>query len=691
MASLLLSFAGHTLGAALGPVGAVAGRAIGALAGGAIDRALFGGSTRRQIEGPRLNDLDVMGSTEGAPIPRLYGRARLSGQVIWATKLEERISTRTETTGGGKGGGGGTRSSTTTTSYSYFANFAVGLCEGEVAKIGRVWADGKPLDLDGLNVRLHLGGEDQLPDPLIEAKEGTGEAPAYRGLCYLVFERLPLEQFGNRLPQISAEVVRPVGRLERMIRAITLIPGSTEFGYDTRPVVRALGQGTYAPENRHVASAETDWQASLDELQAVCPNLERVALVVAWFGNDLRASHCLVRPAVDNASKQTQGGTWSVAGRTRSNAAVVSLHEGRPAFGGTPSDASVVRAIEDLKARGLEVTFYPFVMMDIPADNTLPDPYSGETGQPPYPWRGQITCDPAPGQPESVDGTSAAATQMASLFGNAAPAHFSTSGTTVNYSGPAEWTLRRMILHYAKVCAAAGGVETFLIGSEMEALTRVRSASGVYPAVSQLESLAEDVRSIVGSTTKISYAANWSEYGAHNVDGEGQEVRFPLDPLWAHEDIDFVAIDYYAPLADWRDGGTHLDAALTDSIHDRGYLRANLRAGEFHDFYYESDEARRAQTRTEIVDALGEPWIFRAKDFWNWWASPHFERVDGEELETPTAWVPEGKPIRLTEGLPRGRQGRERAQCFSRRQVFGWRISEFLKRAARRSHAAPLS
>jgi hypothetical protein len=30
-----------------------------------------------------------MASTEGAAIPRIYGRARLSGQVIWATNLEE--------------------------------------------------------------------------------------------------------------------------------------------------------------------------------------------------------------------------------------------------------------------------------------------------------------------------------------------------------------------------------------------------------------------------------------------------------------------------------------------------------------------------------------------------------------------------------------------------------------------------
>jgi hypothetical protein len=112
MASLLLSFAGQSLGAAFGPVGAVAGRALGSLAGGVVDRALFGDASRRHIEGPRLNDLDVMGSTEGAPIPRLYGRARLSGQVIWATKLEEVISTRSESAGGGKGGARNTVTST---------------------------------------------------------------------------------------------------------------------------------------------------------------------------------------------------------------------------------------------------------------------------------------------------------------------------------------------------------------------------------------------------------------------------------------------------------------------------------------------------------------------------------------------------------------------------------------------------
>ena len=41
--------------------------------------------------------------------------------------------------------------------------------------------------------------------PLIEAIEGSGQAPAYRGTAYIVFEDLPLDAFGNRLPQLSFE------------------------------------------------------------------------------------------------------------------------------------------------------------------------------------------------------------------------------------------------------------------------------------------------------------------------------------------------------------------------------------------------------------------------------------------------------------------------------------------------------
>ena len=78
----------------------------------------------------------------------------------------------------------------------------------------RIWADGKPLDLSGLSIRIYTGDEAQAPDPLIVAKDG--DVPAYRGLAYIVFERLPLADFGNRIPQLSFEdCARQSGALSR--------------------------------------------------------------------------------------------------------------------------------------------------------------------------------------------------------------------------------------------------------------------------------------------------------------------------------------------------------------------------------------------------------------------------------------------------------------------------------------------
>jgi hypothetical protein len=644
MAALVLSVAGAAAGAVFGPAGAIVGRIAGALVGNIIDRKLFGPGDQN-VAGPRLADLDVMASTEGAPIPRVYGRARLAGQLIWATQLEEVVSNSTSSSSGGKGHLlSGPR--TTTTAYSYFGNFAVGLCEGVIGGVARIWVDGKPLDTAQLTIRVHRGYEDQPVDGLILAKEGISNSPAYRGLAYVVFERLPLADFGNRIPQLSFEIVRPVGKLEHMVRAVTLIPGTTEFGYEPSALVSILAPGTSAQENRHVTSAASDVQAALDDLRDLSPNLERIALVVAWFGSDLRAGHCTVQPGVEVSVKSIAGPGWSVDGVTRPGAYLVSQVDGRPAFGGTPTDLSVVHLIAELKARGLKITFYPFVVMDIPAGNALPDPWqAGAASQPAYPWRGRITCDPAPGQPGSPQGTAAAATQVANFFSGGA------------------WNYRRMILHYANLVVSAGGVDAFLIGSELKALTRVRSGAGVYPAVDALVTLAADVKAIVGSSTIVTYGADWTEYGADVVDAS--EVRFPLDPLWASTAIGAVGIDYYAPLADWRDEAGHRDLSVASSTYDLGYLRGNVRGGEGFDWYYLDDAARAAQTRTDITDALSKPWVFRSKDIWSWWANLHYERVSHSELSTPTAWIPRSKPIWFTEaGCPAVDKGANQPSVF---------------------------
>ncbi|MGI6245176.1 MAG: baseplate multidomain protein megatron [Pseudochelatococcus sp.] len=637
MATLVLQVAGAAVGGLIGgPFGAIAGRALGGIAGAMIDSTLLaqGGGGAQYGEGPRLADMDGLTSTEGAAVPRVYGRARIGGQLIWATRFEEVVSydvTRSSASGG-KGGARGKASVTST--YSYYANLAIGLCEGEIAQVRRVWADGKELD-PAIGFRVHKGTQDQQPDHLIVAKEGAENAPAYRGIAYVVFERLPLAEFGNRVPQFSFEVVRPANGLGARIRAIEIIPGASEFIYDTAAVVRLDGPGVSTPENTHQQERATDVLASFDALEALCPNLERVAIVASWFGSDLRAGVCTITPRVEHKEKKTYGGEWSVAGQVRATALTVSRVDDAPAYGGTPSDASVRAAIREAKARGWAVTLYPFVMMDVPSDNALPDPRTGATKQPPYPWRGRVTCDPAPGRAGSPDGTAAAAAQVARFFGAAGG-----------------WGLRRLTLHYASLAAQTGGVDTIVIGSELVGLTRVRSAPGVYPAVAELVALAAEVRAIVGVGVAITYAADWTEYGAHVLDG-GAEVRFPLDPLWASAHIDAVGIDYYAPLSDWRDGDGHADAQEAASVYDLDYLTRKVISGEGFDWYYADAAGRAAQQRLPITDGShGKPWMFRQKDLAGWWANAHVERMGGAETAA-TAWVPAGKHVWLTEiGIP---------------------------------------
>lgn len=650
MATMILAAAGGSVGGLLGSTGAVLGQAAGALVGNMIDQSLL--RTGRSFTGPRLSDLSVQSSTEGEPIPRVYGRVRIAGQVIWATNHEE---TAVTTRSGGKGG-------TSSTSFDYAANFAVGLCEGPIQYVSRIWADGTLLDTENLTFRVHPGDEDQEPDPLILARQ-EGPAPAYRGTAYVVFERLPLDQWGNRIPQLTFEVVRAVDTLEPKVRSVCLIPGSTEFGYATT-AVRRLSGGSTETENRHVGTAATDFLASLDELTAVCPNLKSIALVVSWFGDDLRAGNCRLMPGVDAADKVTGPLIWSVAGLGRTSARLVATVDGRAAYGGTPSDDTIVAAIREIRARGLEVVLYPFVSMDIVAGNARPDPYGG-TEQPAFPWRGRITCHPAPGRPGTPDRTSAARAQIAAFVGSAARTHFAVSGEAVAYFGPAEWTFRRMILHMAHLGLAAGGIDGFLLGSEFVGLTTVRDDTGAHPFVDALVALAADVRSVLGPSAKLTYGADWSEwFGHHPNDGSG-DVLFHLDPLWASPAIDHVGIDAYWPLTDWRPGD-HLDRAVADTALDPDHLAARVAGGENFDWYYAGDADRRAQLRTPIIDgAHGEDWIFRPKDLVGWWSNPHHERISGVRRTAPTAWVPGMKPIVFTElGCPAVDLGPNRPNLF---------------------------
>ena len=653
MAQIALSALGQAAGSALLPSGigalgfqvsgAAIGQALGGFVGSRLDGLIFGNTT----EGPRVESIRVMESREGAGIANIYGRGRVGGQVIWAARLRE--TRTTEAVGGGKGG-------PRVANFTYSASFAVALGEGVISRILRVWANGEVMLLDDFPHRLYRGDSDQLPDPLIEAIEGADCAPAYRDTAYIVFEDLPLEPFGNRLPQLSFEVLREVSDLgdegllaplSARVTGVNLIPASGEFVYGTEPVRQHYFPNIETPENTHTSAARTDMVVSLDQLEQDLPLARNVALTVGWFGDDLRAGHCSIRPGVETREKETRPYSWEVNGLDRGDAKLISGAEnGIPNYGGTPSDRSVIEGIRELNGRGLNVTMSPFLFMDVPEGNGLPDPYGGSE-QAPFPWRGRIT---------DIDGHAATRAAVAQFLGQATAADFDVDGERVRWDGGAnDFGFFRFVLHQAWLAKVAGGVEAFLVGSEMRALTQLRDAEGRFPFAEGLIVLATEVRKILGPSCKISYAADWTEYGAYVPSDGSNDVLFPLDQFWGDANVDFVGVDWYPPAGDWRSGDAHLDAqAGFAAADDPDYLLSQMQGGEAFDWFYASDADRDLQIRTPIIDtAHEEHWVFRQKDLLGWWAAAHHERPGGARDQNPTAWAAQSKPIRLSEiGFP---------------------------------------
>ena len=494
------------------------------------------------------------------------------------------------------------------------------------------------------------------------------------------------------------------------VGAVNLIPASGEFTYDT---VAYSGQYLHAPMlpiNTYCApgGSRTDLMFALDDLQASLPNCGFVALVVQWMGNSLDASVCKIYPSstyLGGAFQPTAGGTdsWRVSDVTLATPGLIAIS--RPdgvhsAYGGTPSDQSVVRCIQEIRRRGLKVALYLQMNMDVP-------------GQP---WRG--LCAYAP------DANAQASAVVAGFLGAAAPAMFTpdAAGLTVRYSGPVlDFTYRRFVLHYAWLCVVAGGVNLFTVGSELRGLEAIRGPSWTpagatdglghavwdYPFVAGLQALINDCRSIfdgAGLTKNlaarenlITYSADWSQWmGAQHA---GITGIFPhLDPLFAMANVDFVSFDNYMPLSDWATGDGGLDAqnwrapvssvwpnpspatlgfglSSAPQIHDLGYLKGNIEHGEKFDYFYGDynsetglDPAgaglrvtcprgdRLAQARNRYY--AGQQ-LFAFKMLRWWWSNTHqavYDSGDGQGAiprGPVTAWSPQAKSIGFMEyGFP---------------------------------------
>lgn len=210
----ILTVGGFFIGAAFGfPQ-------LGFLLGSLAGQALFP-TQLAPVIGPRISDLNTTTAQVGGPVPIVFGTCAVPGTVLWLGELIE--TSHTETVGGK---GGPTQEVTT---YTYNQSIAIGLCEGPILGIQRIWENGKLVydasekaegeTEDDFKERveesakyaatfvLYLGDEEQEPDPTIELAKGVGSTPAYRGLSYIVYpERsLPDEQARHH-PNMRFEV-----------------------------------------------------------------------------------------------------------------------------------------------------------------------------------------------------------------------------------------------------------------------------------------------------------------------------------------------------------------------------------------------------------------------------------------------------------------------------------------------------
>lgn len=187
-------------------------------------------------------------SEYGKMIPIVFGQDKLGGNVFWYDGFTRDYTTNAEGD----------------ITYYVKTSFAIGFCEGEIAAVTRVWfgdqvlidntartdgsgviqptngeilttsidlfdADSPLGNVPGVettaNVRIFDGSENLLPLGIMIDSEGYNNTPAYRGMCFILFENLLVAE--GTIPNIFIEVIS--GADATMPRAYMDLADSTLF------------------------------------------------------------------------------------------------------------------------------------------------------------------------------------------------------------------------------------------------------------------------------------------------------------------------------------------------------------------------------------------------------------------------------------------------------------------------------
>lgn len=207
--AIVVPFIGAAIGNAAisGTILGLSGGAFGWLAGSLLSSLIFKPPAQ---QGPRLEDLTIVGTDYGQAIPWVAGSPRLAPQYVWVSRLREIANTQKV----GKGGG------QKVTTYTYECDVMLMLTENVTEGVARDWINAE-LVRNGITLKrgiwdgitVYRGDEDQLPDPTYEAAVGAGNAPAYRGHTTIIIRGLQLGG-GKQLPNIEHQPSIGTARIE---------------------------------------------------------------------------------------------------------------------------------------------------------------------------------------------------------------------------------------------------------------------------------------------------------------------------------------------------------------------------------------------------------------------------------------------------------------------------------------------
>lgn len=236
------------------------------LAAAAISAAISAGSyaisyltaphNNQTLDNARNIDPRIQGSRYGSFIPRTYGTVEMAGQVIWASTILDTPTTTPPT----RTKGGGTPGQTT---HHYTRSFAVLFCTGPVAGITRITADDKTFYQSAtlgevVTDKLHIytGTEEQDPNSWIEADKGVGRVSAHRGYVVVVFKDFPIDQYGDRIPNMRAEIVQSEDTtLEDVVTAECALAGLTGADIATSALAEISVDGYFVNQQGNIRSS----------------------------------------------------------------------------------------------------------------------------------------------------------------------------------------------------------------------------------------------------------------------------------------------------------------------------------------------------------------------------------------------------------------------------------------------------